>query len=120
MIADGAATVKTLRADLARAKEQARVSNAAADKAAADLKAEQATRRQFEERVSKIEQELKDATHKCELLEEDNKAKATKLAKAIQDAQEARSESHAAREELRRAGQIATGKPFLLQSKFGN
>ena len=74
MIADGAAEVVTLRGGHARAKEQARVSNAAAEKTAADLKAEHATRCQFEERVSKIEQELKDATRKCELLEEENKA----------------------------------------------
>ena len=65
-----------------------------------NCKAEQATRRQFEERVSKVEQELKYATRKCELLEEDNKAKVVELAKALQDAQEARSESPAAREEL--------------------
>ena len=39
---DGAAVVETLWAELARAKEQARVSDAAAKKAAADLKAEQA------------------------------------------------------------------------------
>ena len=69
------------------------MSDAAAEKAAADLKDEQATRRQFEERVSKIEQELNEATRKCELLEEGNKVKATELAKALQDAQEARSES---------------------------
>nr|XP_020155682.1 neurofilament heavy polypeptide-like [Aegilops tauschii subsp. strangulata] len=36
---DGAAAVETLRGELAQAKEQARVSSAAADKAAADLKA---------------------------------------------------------------------------------
>ena len=40
MTADGAATVETLRAELARAKEQARISNAAALKAAEELKAE--------------------------------------------------------------------------------
>ena len=57
--------------------------DAAAEKAAADLKAEQATRRQFEERVSKFKQDLKDATRKCELLEEENKAKAAELAKAL-------------------------------------
>nr|XP_020156495.1 uncharacterized protein LOC109741826 [Aegilops tauschii subsp. strangulata] len=72
---DGAAVVETLRGELAQAKEQARVSNAAADKAAADLKAEQATKRQFEERISIIEQELKDATRKCKSLEEENKGK---------------------------------------------
>nr|XP_020184749.1 histone acetyltransferase KAT6B-like [Aegilops tauschii subsp. strangulata] len=86
IIAYDTAEVETLRSDLARVKEQARVSDAAADKGAADLKAEQATRCQFEERVSKVEQELKDATRKCELLEEENKAKAAELAKALQDA----------------------------------
>ena len=40
-----AAAVETLRADLARAKEQARMSNAAAEKVAAELKAEQTARR---------------------------------------------------------------------------
>ena len=42
--ADGAASVETLRAELAGAKEQARMSNAAAEKAAAELKAKQAAR----------------------------------------------------------------------------
>ena len=45
MIADGAAAVEALRAELARAKEQARHSDVAAEKASADLRAEQAARR---------------------------------------------------------------------------
>ena len=65
---DGAAAVETLRGELAQAKEQARVSKAAADKAAADLMAEQAARRCFEERVTEMEQKLKDTTAKCESL----------------------------------------------------
>ena len=56
------------------------MSDVAIEKAAANLKDEQATQRQFEERVSKIEQELKDSTRKCKLLEEENKAKAAELA----------------------------------------
>ena len=88
IIADGAAEVETLMSSLANAKEQARVSNVAAEKAAADLKEEHATQSQLEVHVSRIEQELKDATRKCELLEEDNKAKAAELPKALQDAQE--------------------------------
>ena len=40
--ADGAASVENLRAELARAKEQTRKSDAAAIKAAEELKAEQA------------------------------------------------------------------------------
>ena len=52
---DGAAAVETLRGELTQAKEQARVSKAAADKVDADLTAEQATRRRFEERVTEVE-----------------------------------------------------------------
>ena len=44
MSADGAAAVEALRAELARAKDQAWLSNAAAEKASAELKAEQAAR----------------------------------------------------------------------------
>ena len=40
MTADGAAAVEMLRAEMARAKEQARCCNAAAEKASAELKAE--------------------------------------------------------------------------------
>ena len=65
------------------------------------MKAEQATRRQVEERVSVVEQELKDVTRKCKSLEEENIAKATRLTKALVVAKEARSESRAAREEVR-------------------
>ena len=42
MTADGAATVEALRAELARAKEKARLGNTAALKAAEELKAEKA------------------------------------------------------------------------------
>ena len=53
MAADGAAAVEILRVEQARAKEQARFSNAAAEKASAELKAEQAARRQDEEKITK-------------------------------------------------------------------
>ena len=67
-----------------------------------------------------MERELKDATSRCKSLEEDNKAKAAKLDKALLEAKEARSEPRAAREEIRQAREIAAGKPFLLQTKFGD
>ncbi len=60
--ADSAAAVETLQAELARAKEQARMSNAAAEKVADELKAEQTARRQCEEKISTMSLELKDAT----------------------------------------------------------
>ena len=64
--------------------------------------------------------ELKNATGRCELLEKENEAKTAELDKALQEARETRSESRAAREEIRQAGEIAAGKPFLLQTKFGD
>ena len=60
--ADSATAVETLQAELARAKEQARMSDAVGKKAAAELKAEQAAWCQCEERVSTMSHELKDAT----------------------------------------------------------
>ena len=104
---------------LAQAKEEAKANRAAADKAAAKLKTEQVARRQHEERVAEVEQELKDTTGKCEALEEKSTTQASDLAKALQEAKEARTEARCAREEIRQAEQIAAGKPFLLQSIFG-
>ena len=89
MTADGAAAVEILRAELARAKEQAQINNAAAEKASAELKAEQAARRQCEERISTMTRELKDASSRCEILEKDNKAKTAGLDKALREAKEA-------------------------------
>ena len=120
MAADGAAAVEVLRAELARAKEQARRSNAAAEKASAELKAEQAARRQDEEKISTMTLELENATGRCEFLEKESKALTADLDKALQEAREARSECRATHEEVRWAREIAAGKPFLLQAKFGD
>ena len=54
MTANGAAAVETLRAELAQAKEQARISDAAALKAVEELKAEQAARRRSEEKMAQM------------------------------------------------------------------
>ena len=89
MAADGAAAVEVLRAELARAKEQARRSNATAEKASAELKAEQAARRQDEEKMSTVALELENATGRCEFMERENKALTVELDKALQEAREA-------------------------------
>ena len=44
----------------------------------------------------------------------------TDLAQALKEAEESRAESRVACEEIEQAGQIATGKHFLLHSKFSN
>ena len=118
--ADGAAAVEDLRAELARAKEQARSSNAAALKAAEELRAEQAAHCESKEKIAKMAVELKDVANHYQLLEEENRVKATDLEKARVAAKEARSKIRATKEELNQAVDIMSGKPFLLWTKFGD
>ena len=119
MIVDGAAVVETLRAELARTKEQARRSDTAAPKTAEEL-AEQAAHRQSKGKIADMAIELQNAARCYELLERENQTKTADLEKALQAAKETRSEIRSAREELRQAGNIAAGKPFLLRMKFGD
>src|SRR4051812_19047008 len=115
--ADGAAAVEGLRAELARAKEQARKRDAAAVKALEELKAEQAAHCRSKEEVADMIVMLKSATDRCKLLEEEGRGRQTSLEKAVTDAKDAHSIMRAAKEELRQAGLIADGKP-LLRRKF--
>ena len=61
MTADGAAAMETLWAELARAKEQTRKSDAAALKAVEELRAKQDEHCQSKEKMAKMAVELKDA-----------------------------------------------------------
>ena len=98
--ADGAAAVEALRAELAQAKEQARASNAAALKAAEELRADQAPRCRSEEKIAKMAGVLKNATDRYALLEKESKASSTELDKALNAAKEMRTEIRSMREEL--------------------
>ena len=112
--------MEALQAELARAKEQARISNAAALKAAEELKAEKAAHCESQEKMAKMAVELKDTADHCRFLEKENRAKATDLEKAAAADKDTRSAMRAKKEELREAGDIAAGKPFMLQRKFGD
>ena len=57
--------METLRAELARAKEQATVSNAAALKAAEELRAEKATHCESKEKMAEMAIELKGTADRC-------------------------------------------------------
>ena len=61
--------METLRAELARAKEEAGISNAAALKAAEELKAEKAAHCDSQEKMAKMAVELKDTADRCRVLE---------------------------------------------------
>ena len=112
--------METLQAELVGAKEQAIISNAAALKAAEELRAEQAAHYESKEKIARMAVELKDAADRYQLLEEENQAKATNLEKARVAAKEARSKIRATKEELNQATDIVSGKPFLLRTKFGD
>ena len=112
--------METLRAELTRAKEQARSSNAAALKAAEDLKAEKAAYCESQEKMAKMAVELEGTANHCRLLEKENRAKATDLKKATMADKDTRSAMRAKKEELQEAGDIATRKPFMLRRKFGD
>ena len=116
--ADGAAAMEDLRAELARAKDQARKSNAAALKAAEELKAEQAAHCRSREEMAEMAVKLKDATDRYEFLERERRAEQEGLKKATAEAKDARSAMRAMKEELRQDGDIVAGKPFLLRRRF--
>ena len=72
--ADSAAVVENIRAELARAKEQARKNDVAAVKVAEELKAEQAAHCQSKKAIAEMAVKLKDAADRCEFLEEERGA----------------------------------------------
>ena len=62
--------------------------------------------------------ELKNAADHCKLLEEEEQVVREDLKKATAEAKDARFAMRAMKEELRQAGEIAAGKPFLPRRKF--
>ena len=116
--ADGAAAVEDHQAELARAKEQAKKSDAAASKAAEELKAEKAAHCRSREEMAGMAVKLKDATDRYGVLERERRVEREGLKKAAAEAKDARCAMRAMKEGLRQAGDIAAVKPFLLRRKF--
>ena len=87
--ADGAAAVEDLRAELDRAKEQARKSEAAASKAAEELEAEKAAHCRSREEMAGMALKLKDATDCCEVLEGEHRVEQEGLKKATAEVKDA-------------------------------
>ena len=110
--------MEALRAELALAKEQARLSNAAALMAAEELRAEQAAHHRSEEKMAEMAEELKNATDWYALLEKENKASSAEVDKALNATKEMWTEVRGVWEELQQAGKIAAGGSYLLRTKF--
>ena len=94
---DGAAAVESLRAELAQAKEQARRSNAAASRAAEELKAEKAAHCLSREKMAELAVKLKDTADRNEALEKERLSEREDLKKATAEAKDARSAMRAMR-----------------------
>ena len=110
--------MESLWAELAQAKEQARRSDAAASRAAEELKAEKAAQCLSREEMAELAVKLKDAADRNEALEKERLSEREDLKKATAKAKDARSAMRAIKEELRQAGDIVAGKPFLLRRGF--
>ena len=94
------------------------MSNAAALKAAEELRAEQAAHRRSEEKIAEMAEELKKATDRYVLLEKENKASSAELDKALNAAKEMRTKIRGMREVLQQADKIMTGGSYLLRTRF--
>ena len=110
--------MENLRAELARAKEQARKSDAAAGKAIEKLKAEQAAHCRSKKEMAEMAVKLKNAADRCKLLEKEDRVAQKDLEKVTAEAKDTRFVMRAIKEEPRQAGDITAGKPYMLRMKF--
>ena len=104
--------MESLRAELSQAKEQARRSDAAALRAAEELKAEKAAHCLSREKMAELAVKLKDATNRNEALEKERLSEREDLGKATAEAKDARSAMQAIKEELRQPETLWPASPF--------
>ena len=65
-----------------------------------------------------MQQELQVLVKKHESLERDSKTQGSELAKALENAQNAKAEAQKALQEIEAAKKITAGKAFSMQSKY--
>ena len=68
--------------------------------------------------MAELAVKLKDAADRNEALEKERLSERQDLRKSTAEAKDARSAMRAMKEELRQAGEIVAGKPFLLRRRF--
>ena len=85
---------------------------------AEDKVAKERTKREKQEaRVGEVQQELQYFIKKYESLERDSKTQGSELAKALENAENAKAEAQKALQEIQAVKKIAAGKAFIMQSK---
>ena len=78
---------------------------------------ERVEREKQEAQVGEVQQELQALVKKYESLERDSKMQGSELAKALENAQNAKAEAQKALREIEAVKKIAAGKAFIMQSK---
>ena len=78
---------------------------------------ERAEREKQEARVDEVQQELQEFDKKYKSLEHDSKTQGSELAKALENAQNAKAKAQKALQEIEAIKKIAAGKAFIMQSK---
>lgn len=78
---------------------------------------ERVEREKQEARVGEVRQELQEFVKKYDSLERDSKTQGSELAKALENAQNAKAETRKALQEIQAVKKIAAGKAFIMQSK---
>ena len=89
----------------------------ALSKAEGKAATECAEREKQEARVGEVQQELQAFVEKYESLEHDSKTQGSELAKALENAQNAKAEAQKALQEIQAVKKIVAGKAFIMQSK---
>ena len=79
------------------------------------MKAEKAAHCLSRAEVAELAKKLRDTTDRSQALEKERLSEREDLKKATAEAKDARSAMRAMKEELRQAGDIVAGKPFLLR-----
>ena len=100
-------------------KQEAEEKRTVAEQVAAVLSTLEAASAKHEARVEEVQQELKDASTKCEALEQKGKEQATKLSALKSELQKERVDMRFFEEEIRLVKVVTDGMPYLLQCAFG-
>ncbi|KAI4992258.1 hypothetical protein ZWY2020_051649 [Hordeum vulgare] len=108
-----------LKAELEQAKKEDTSHKATIEQAAPELSSIKVETRKHEPRVVNVQQQLQEASSKCEALEEKSREQVTELSRMPAEVISHQVEWRFYEEEVRQAKQKATGKQYLLQCAFG-
>ena len=108
-----------LQAELDKARVEADQLRSSAQKSTDLLTEDQENCKAIQARVAEAESNLSKCVTECDTLKDAKETDATEIRRLSQEHQEVTSQASVAKEELRQAAEIISGKPYLLQCVFG-